>query len=190
MRSSSLIINPPTSHVSIDLAHAALLQGVILSMKPARVLELGFGEGYTSRVISDALEWNGTGDLTIVDNWCDWGGQRPNQSQVQSDRVAVVTADERDFVRSAPTDRYDILVSDADHQRSHFWLSDHLRIVKPGGVLFFHDVGKGTDFRNLQGIPAMLRSFGIPHKLFESSTRADERCERGWLVAFKPRRIA
>lgn len=186
MTQIGLRIDPPTELVSVDLPHALLLLGIVLSMKPCNVLELGYGAGYTSRVIITGLEWNGSGRLTIVDNWCDWHGQEPDTTLIRSRGATIVTSGEREFLIGSPSAKYDILVSDADHLHSQEWLSEHLRVVRPGGILFFHDVGRGSDFPNLKAIPGRLDALDIPFRLFDFDSRSDERCSRGWIMALKP----
>jgi len=180
------IIQPPSSDVSIDLAHATLLTGIVASLKPNRIVELGYGAGYTSRAIMQAIHWNGHGLLTIVDNWIDWGGVEPDTTELRMMGAEFVVSDEEQFVRSAADSEFDILVSDADHHRSDLWIDHHLRIVRPGGFLFFHDVGSGTTFRNLESIPIRLNELGISHTVFQKSSKKDERCDRGWLMMQKP----
>jgi len=122
---------------SVDLPHAVLLAGVVLSLKPQSVFELGIGPGYTTEVILDALAHNGRGLLTCVDDWYDNGGNEPPHIRHIVERGArVVVSHEEDYVKSCPTHSYDIVVSDADHRNTNRWLDHQLRITRPGGFSF------------------------------------------------------
>src|SRR5437870_3271400 len=143
---------PSADPVTVDLAHNALLLGAVASLKPDQVLELGLGAGYTSRAILQALTWNQKGWLTIVDNWYDWQGSEPPHAQpLREAGVRIVISNEESFVKGCESDTYDLLVSDGDHSRSHLWLDEQLRIVRPGGLMFFHDTAN-ADFPNLATI--------------------------------------
>jgi predicted O-methyltransferase YrrM len=177
-----IVLGPSRDPVALDLAHAALLAGAVASLKPARVLELGVGSGYTTRAVLQALAWNGRGELTCVDNWADWGGREPPHAQALRDAGAVlVTAGESDYLVRCPDDHFDVLVSDADHQQSDRWLDLHLRVVRDGGWLFFHDTANAS-FPNLGLVVRKVEALGLAHRHFTEGSRPDERCERGWLL--------
>jgi hypothetical protein len=93
----------------------------------------------------------------------------------------IVVSDEGVFCRSCPPNRFDVVISDADHLHSDQWLDDHLRITKPDGWLFFHDTAN-RDFPNLANIVARIRDLGLWHAHFTVSSRPEERCERGLLL--------
>lgn len=174
----------PPHFWSVDLAHNVFLTGCILSKKPDRVLELGIGPGYSSRAILDALAYNRKGTLTCVDGFFDTGGHEP--AHIEALRRAgaeVVVSTEEAFVKACPSESFDVLVSDADHGRSQEWLDHHLRIVKPGGFLFFHDTNNAM-FPNLGEIVEKVSH--LPHHHFTENSRLDESCERGLLFVMKP----
>lgn len=181
-------IDPPTSPVSVDLAHATLLAGLVMSMKPMLILELGFGAGYTANVIADAIAWNGVGHHVIVDNLTDEGvGDRIARFSHRHPAAEIVMANEREYVNEKFGElcKYDMVVSDADHENSHNWFSKTLLLARPGGVACFHDVGKGSIYKNLQGLVEMAVALQLAHIVCEESSRQDERCERGWMVVFR-----
>jgi hypothetical protein len=95
--------------------------------------------------------------------------------------VNVVVSDEETFVRGCGPNTYDVLVSDADHKRSHLWLDEHLRIVRPEGLVFFHDTAN-PDFSNLFNVVTSVQERRLPHYHFTASSRPDEHCNRGWLM--------
>jgi predicted O-methyltransferase YrrM len=168
--------------VAIDLAHNVFLVGAVLARKPENVLELGFGSGYVTTSLFHALRFNGKGRLTTVDSWFDWGGNEPAAVvNFKKAGINVVTSGEEEFVRAAPTDAYDFLISDADHFRSGGWLDQHLRLVKHDGFLFFHDTNQPQMFPSLGTIEGQIKERGLPHFHFKESSRPDERCQRGWL---------
>src|SRR5262245_248985 len=102
---------------AVDLAHNMFLFGCVVARKPRHVLEMGMGTGYVTGSLVHALNYNRVGDLTCVDNWFDWGGREPEGiAQVRAAGVRVVAPmDENAFLRSAPDNAYDLVVSDADH---------------------------------------------------------------------------
>jgi SAM-dependent methyltransferase len=143
------------------------------------------GAGYTARALLQALAWNGKGRLVCVDSWHDTKGQEPEIAQeLRARGVEIVVQAEEPFCQSCPADFADVLISDADHLRSDQWLGEHLRILRPGGWAFFHDTSN-SEFPNLARILDGVKE--LPHWHFTASSRADERCERGWLMVHKPR---
>lgn len=190
------------SPVQIDVCHGDLVTALIKVQKPKNLLELGFGSGYTTKKIIEALEWNESGDpdpdygpparFTMVDNWLDWGGQLPEAVKpFVGSRASVVQANEIGFVFSTK-ETYDFIFSDADHFNTDKWF-DYVydRLLNPNGILVYHDIcesdpGPGRAwFPNLANILHRTRRLGIDHKLFKRQSRRDERCWRGLLVLFK-----
>lgn len=171
--------------IAIDHAHVALIKAVAMAAKPKQVLELGVGSGRVTRALADALAFNGQGYLTAVDSWSDFDGKRPPHLLDLPDSVVLVTGLEHDVVKAASSDYYDLVVSDADHNHAGQWLPETLRIVKPGGWLFFHDTN-APNYQTLFEIPERLRRRGFLVSHFTESTRPDERCSRGLLMAQKP----
>ncbi|HVT80070.1 MAG TPA: class I SAM-dependent methyltransferase [Phycisphaerae bacterium] len=170
--------------IALDRAHNMFLVGAVLSLKPDEVLELGVGTGYVTSSLIHALAYNKKGRLTSVDNWLDWGGNEPpGIAQIRRCGVTVVTMGEEEFVRQAPSDKWDLMVSDADHMRSAEWIDQHIRIVKNGGFMFFHDTNQPNIFPGLATIESQLRERGLFCHHFRQSSRADEHCQRGWLFA-------
>jgi predicted O-methyltransferase YrrM len=170
--------------VALDRAHNLFMIGALLSKKPAEVLELGVGTGYLTASMIYALSYNKKGRLTSVDNWFDWGGKEPpNAAAMRQAGVNVVTMGEEEFVRQAPTDGWDFLISDADHFHSHTWIDQHLRIVRNQGFLFFHDTHQPGVFPGLATIEGQLKERGIFCYHFTENSRPDEHCDRGWLFA-------
>lgn len=165
---------------SIDTAHAVLLAGVIMSHKPSRVLEIGIGPGCATEAILAALDWNGCGELVAVDNFIDTGGSEPPLvGELKKRGVTVVVSSEAAFCKSCESQYCDVLVSDADHQHAQDFVTDHLRMVRPGGWLFYHDTANPS-YPNLAGIVKSVAH--LRHTHFARSSRPDENCGRGWLM--------
>jgi predicted O-methyltransferase YrrM len=173
------------TNMSVDRVHGMFITGAILAMKPRTVLELGIGTGFLTGSIAHALAYNRRGRLTSVDNWGDWKGKKEPSHIVRYKRlgVKVVAMEEERFVRAARTDAWDVLVSDGDHPHSHTWLDEHLRIVRNGGLLFFHDTNQPKEYPGLATIEGELKKRGISCVNFCRSSRPDEECERGLLFA-------
>jgi predicted O-methyltransferase YrrM len=175
--------------VAIDLAHNAFLVGAVLARKPENVLELGIGSGYVTNSLLHAIRYNRKGQLTSVDNWCDWHGAEPAfAAPLRAAGVNIVVAAEEEFVCSGADDAYDFLVSDADHFRSASWLDQHLRIVEHDGFLFFHDTNQPHMFPGLATTEGQIQKRGLPYFHFKESSRTDERCQRGWLFVINKKR--
>ena len=175
----------PPNPVAIDVAHNLLLIGALVARKPERVLELGIGSAYVTRSLLAGLRYNQRGTLTAVDNFLDWKGVPPPYvAELRAAGATIVAPmDEKDFVFAAPTDGYDFLVSDADHSRSGTWIDEHLRIVADDGFMFFHDTNHETKYKSLRLIEKRIKELALPYYHFTRNSRADERCDRGWLFA-------
>lgn len=170
--------------VAMDRAHQALIFATALAQKPLDVIEFGVGSGATSEALIAAINYNQHGRLTCVDNWIDWGGAEPPVAErLRQSGVTVVCESERAFTVAAPANAYDLLVSDADHNSAGGWIADTFRIVRSGGILFFHDAA-ATNYAAMAKIREFTKSF--PHQMFERSSRPDERCGRGLLMVWKP----
>ena len=113
--------------VALDRAHNLFLVGVILAKKPNAILELGIGTGYLTASIVHALAYNKKGRLTSVDNWYDWGGMEPQGvANLRRAGVEVVSMGEEQFVRQAPSDGWDVIISDADLRLGSLKVRQHL----------------------------------------------------------------
>lgn len=188
--------------VAIDVAHARLIEGLVMSFKPTNILELGYGGGRSHNAICVGARFNqNSPKYTLVDNWMDWNYAQPedvhksvirhqlNHKTGDSDRntfshFAVVTKDERDFVIQsrafAGFAEYDFIMSDADHQHSHEWAAYvYNELLASPGILIYHDVD--GSYPGLGELPAKFQNSVV----FNRSTREDEECKRGLLVIFK-----
>lgn len=156
---------PP--RVAVDKCHNVLIFGIAISLKPTTILEIGIGSGYVTRCLLAAIDYNQIGSLTCVDNWHDWGGVKPDSLP---EGPNIITASEQDFVKTCPSDSYDLVVSDADHQKWHTWLDDLQRITRRNGIIFIHDTNKPVTLPKLTKYQ------------FVQSSLPNERCERGLLM--------
>lgn len=166
----------------MDLAHVALICGMVKAYKPNAVLELGIGTGTLTRALLDAIDYNTQGELHCVDNWVDDKGIEPGwMPDIRRRGARIIIMGEEAFCQRTPSDRYGILISDADHHGT--WQDEHLRLVKQGGVLFFHDTGGA--FPALAGLEQKFRAQGHFAYNFTANSRPDEHCERGLLMVIK-----
>ncbi len=168
--------------VPMDDNHIALIKSLVTCSKPMAILELGIGSGAVTSALLEAMAYNRNGvTLTCVDNFTDWGGDAPDG--MKDLPVNLVVQSEREFVASC-RDRFDFIVSDADHDRSNEWIAGTLALLSEGGIAVFHDVSN-PDYPNLLSIIQHVKSNGMSHVVFNKSSIPDERCHRGILVVFK-----
>ena len=153
--------------IEIDLAHRMLILGLILSAKPNSILELGYGTGVTNNIIREGMRRNQVGTLTVIDNFYDGN---------VFDTPGLIITSEEEFVHNA-TDKFDFIVSDADHFNSHKWIDKVIALLTPKGIAVFHDVTCPL-FPNLRIIIDTYPT-GI---LFNTSSTTNEECERGLFV--------
>lgn len=168
--------------VSIDEAHAALVYGLVRAHKPRRILEFGFGGGASANAIMAACRANEIDACyTLVDNWIDWGGVRP--ANTNRDGIEFVCADEWTFVKNCD-DQFDFIMSDADHIHTHRWFEDvYDALLAPGGVLIYHDC---CNFPGIAEIVTACERERLRHVVFDKCSVDGEACQRGILVIFKP----
>ncbi len=169
----------------IDRCHNLFLIGAVLSKKPDSVLELGIGTGYVTLSLIHALKYNGSGNLTCIDNWFDWGGHEPEGiGAIRAAGVNVVAPiSEEEFVKQCPSDSYDFLISDADAFLSGLWIDEHIRITTDKGFMFFRNTNRSDDLPNLSLIETRLKKLGLFYYHFTEQSRSDENCNSGWLFA-------
>lgn len=183
--------------VAMDLCHIQLIAATAGALKPNRVLELGFGSGLlTNEVMAALARFNIKADYELVDSWLDWDGKEPEHLDYYKKnypfQFKITQSTEKDFIdqfRNSDMKPYDLIISDADHHHSHEWFMFVIQsMLADGGVAFFHDVS-GPDFANLHANIEALQSIEYDEydwKVFNKSTRIDERCERGLLMVLKP----
>lgn len=169
-------------NVKMDQCHLDLLYGLIVSHKPQKILELGMGSAVATSVILKAIRYNGmAAELTCVDNWMDWNFKKPEEiTSYEAKGVRVVTSGEKEFIFSCK-EKYDLILSDADHDHAQDWFDRTAGLLEQGGILIYHDV-MNPQFANLYEIVRKTIKSGHSYILFERSSRADENCGRGLLV--------
>lgn len=174
--------------VAMDECHAMLIYGMILASKPYHLIEFGIGTGQLSRLILAALTANEKGYLTIVDNFRDWEGKRPEVADYLIERGAnVIKCDQEEFIRDCNSNAYDMVISDANHDAEPKLLPEFLRIVKAGGTIFVHDANHEQFdkeiFENLCcGEVTSFSTFKYPYTVFNESSLLNERTARGLLM--------
>jgi predicted O-methyltransferase YrrM len=174
--------------VKVDKAHAETIKGLIYGQKPTKVLELGLGGGESTEAILEGLAYNKQKyEYTLVDNWVDYGYKMPEGvMEMYSDRINVVTSDEKEFVFSTK-DKYDFIFSDADHYRTNLWFEYvYDNLLEKDGILIYHDINFFEEcLLNLREIYYTCVKRNLKFKLFNRNSLPDERCHRGLLVIFK-----
>ena len=177
--------------VKIDLVHAALVGGLVASLKPTNILELGIGGGRSTDQILSAIDFNKNNPkYTLVDNWIDFDHRMPDEvKEKYANKINIITSNEKDFIFST-NEKYDFIMSDADHHHTNEWFQYvYDNLLMPEGVLVYHDINLFPEiemsFPNLLDILYTCQKNNIHHKLFNKSTIAGERCHRGLLVIFK-----
>lgn len=189
----------------IDVAHAKLIDGLVRAFKPVNILEFGFGGGRSHNAIAMGALFNANQPkYTLVDSWLDNGGTPPDDLHLSVNRhslnhkhhdrtantfshFAVVTSQESDFVRKACSDpdRYDFIMSDADHQHTHEWCGEvYTHMLASPGLLIYHDVNGA--YPGLANVEGWLKARGAQTMVFNKNTREEEHCDRGLLVVYKP----
>ncbi len=101
-----------------------LLYALVRMYKPKRMIELGVSEGKSSLAIALAMEDNGFGLLTSVDNWSRRHGGKaggPQKAQALLDscgvgkHISLVASDSQEFLKAQKEDSQDIVYVDAGH---------------------------------------------------------------------------
>jgi predicted O-methyltransferase YrrM len=186
----------PYKDAGIDVAHAMVLFGVILAQKPKNILELGIGTGVASETILNAIKYNSMKCQYDAVDFCMQFSETTKRYEYQGhwayptheyieklrkENVNLIGLDERVFVENCESNKYDLIISDADHERAGEWADHIFRICKPNGIIFMHDIA-GTWHPSLQKYMEYINNHSIPHYLFEKNSRGDEICQRGWLM--------
>ncbi len=179
-----IYVDAPT-YVKMDQAHIALIHGMTLALKPAQILELGIGSGAVTSALLNAVTYNGCGKITVVDNWFDWNGVRPEiKGLPHSATVNVIDGDEQTIVREWTPGTVDLIVSDADHMNAHKWFLTTMGLLTKSGVAFFHDVTNPM-FPNLNTMTGKAKQHGYSYYVFNKNSLAQEQCQRGLLMVFQ-----
>ena len=166
---------------SIDLCHGLTILGTAVSAKPKSILELGVGRGFVTNILLDAIEFNGIGELTCVDNLHDdfpltlFGNLRNRGAKI------IEPISEKDFVFQTEENTYDFLMSDADHNHAGEWTDQIFKIMKPNSFMFFHDI-TNPGYPNLLNYETRAKELNKPYYIFNQESRFDERCWAGLLM--------
>jgi len=171
---------------AIDKCHLYLIQGLLASYKPKRILELGVGTGNVSQVVLQTNTFNeNNSELVCVDNWQDWKGELPRIAiELKKLGANIITQSEKEYVSQSESERFDFIISDGAHGASDQWCGKLYDMLNPNGVLIAHDV-TNKDFPNLQKYKLEADARKYNSFVVNKSTRKDERCHRGLLVVCK-----
>ena len=127
------------------------------------------------------------GELTIVENWYDWGGIRQENifndltEKVTDLKITFLEQAERVFLDECKSDQYDFILTDADHKNGGYLIDEYLRIAKEDAFIFMHDTNyHHTGQKCMKYLEERLIELKLPHFMFTESTRPNERCEEGF----------
>jgi predicted O-methyltransferase YrrM len=186
------ITSRPAGWQALDVAHAMLAAGLVVSHKPYKILELGIGSAYLTRILLAALQCNGRGELMSVDNFFDWHGVKPDHVvdlETEFPHWKVVVRDETAYLSEAIAEGFDMIVSDGDHTRGYQNAPDVFRVCRPGGIMLFHDTNCVL-YGLLRRLPRRVKSLGFSTLHFVDESRTDEKTGRGLLVVCNDRKRA
>jgi len=161
-----------TDSSSVDFCHNLLIFSTVLSHKPKNILEVGYGSGFVTTSLVEAIKINNVGNLTLVDNWRDWNYEMPKFIKNIDKNIKLVTSDEKSYISSCKNDEYDLIIQDASHKNFSSNFENYKRITKNKGIIFFHDSSMFDV--NLLGNHSFVN--------FAKSSIEGERCERGLLM--------
>lgn len=179
------ILSDAYDQAAIDRCHGSLIFGSCVSAKPNRILELGTGTGFITRLLLCAIRYNGGGFLTTLDHGKEKLASKAVLKLFRESGVEMIDKDEQEFCCAEGENRYDFLVSDANHYGN--WFEEHFRITSPGSLCFFHDTNT-LDYPGLVRLESYVRKLGWAYHHFRKSTRADENCSRGLLMVVNQKR--
>jgi hypothetical protein len=78
--------------IKIDRAHADPLFGLVRSMKPSKLLELGYGGGRScTATLSAAANSENYPEYTLVDNWLDFSYKEPEEINSLRNAIGLST---------------------------------------------------------------------------------------------------
>lgn len=177
-----LVESNNNNRICIDRSHNIILFGSIISSKPISILELGIGMGYATKSILLAIKYNNLGKLTCVDSCKDFAKIPNHFDELKNQGANIIIDQEESFINKQNPETYDFLVSDADHKKSITWIKKTISIMKKDSIMFFHDTNNIEELKNLE---SQLNKLGIFCIHFKKSSLPYERCERGWLMAYK-----
>lgn len=115
------------------------LYALIRALKPKAAVEIGSFAGCSTAHLAAALEANGAGKLTAIDNQV--LGVAVNIPDELAGRVTVVNTDGRDWLSARKASSVDFIFEDADHgaELTEAIWTEAKRVLKPGGVIVSHD---------------------------------------------------
>jgi spermidine synthase len=170
--------------VAMDDNHVDLIKSLVMCNKPKNILEIGIGSGIVTKVLIEASQYNKINvNITCVDNFYDWNGNVPEGFDSFINYINFINSNEKDFVYNC-VDKYDFIVSDADHHNTNEWVDKTYDMLNNNGILIYHDV-TNKDFPNLYNIVDYVVNNNINYIIFNKSSLPNERCERGLIVIYK-----
>lgn len=171
--------------VMMDDCHIDLIRSLVLSSKPATILEIGIGTGAVTATLLKAIKTNGIGSLTCVDNFVDWNFNTPKGFEQLEGAVEFIQSTEEAFIDTCDR-KFDFIISDADHNNTGRWFNSTLSLLNDGGILIYHDA-TSPHYPSVSHCLRLAGEQNLDHMVFNKSSQPWERCERGLLVIMKGR---
>lgn len=140
-----------------------LLYELTLESNAQNVLELGSRQMQSGRSFLSALHEKHSGLLTAVD--LGDRSERINEDMKKYLRMVVGNTHDEKIQKQVADRLYDILLIDAGHdyedvKQDYF---DYENLVKPGGLIIFHDVANDNC-----GVPRFWNELKVPNKIILS----------------------
>jgi predicted O-methyltransferase YrrM len=151
---------------NIEPESAALLSILVRAVRPARILEIGTSNGYSTIWLADAAADIGAGVTTVeIDAERSMAARANLRSAGDprlSDVVDFVVGDAGDHLRAAQGS-YDLILLDAERPEYVSFWPDLLRVLRPAGGLLVVDnvlshADQVADFRALVGAEPSVSS--------------------------------
>jgi predicted O-methyltransferase YrrM len=132
----------PGGHVqpTIGWAVAALLDVIVRSHRPRRILEIGTSFGYSACALGQAAASYGGQVVTLeIDGWLAKAAKKNIAALGLEQTVTVETADAREYVRE-PTEPFGLILQDGGKEDYLPMLEQLVDMLEPGGLLVSDDV--------------------------------------------------
>jgi len=126
-----------------------LLFGMVRSVKPENVLEIGTFEGDTAVAMAKALKENGNGHLTTLDIK-DYQQENVIEDAGLSDWVKCIKSNPNEYIDTIPSSSVDFIFIDDGHSYPEVIrdLENAHRLIKPYGYILGHDILMVPDVAN------------------------------------------
>ena len=112
-----------------------LLKMLVAMIRPKRVIELGTFTGYSALCIAEALDDDASLDTIEIDDEMDEVIMRNLNDSPHGRKIRLHIGDATEVMKKWPEEEFDLALIDADKRKYCEYLTELLRIVKPGGFI-------------------------------------------------------